>query len=46
MEQNPDLNLFAPQTDEPRPVSPESGELIEIRLLDKIETIQNKAVSR
>ena len=46
MEQNLNADPFGPQSDELRSESPESAELIEIRLLDKIETIENKAVSR
>ncbi|MGW0822235.1 hypothetical protein [Streptomyces sp. NPDC002845] len=46
MEQNVHTGQFDAQTESVETMPTESAEFIEIRLLDKIETIENKAVSR
>ncbi|MFZ4246345.1 hypothetical protein ACOZDF_13625 [Streptomyces griseoincarnatus] len=46
MERNEHVDPFQSQTERAETVPTESSEFIEIRLLDKIETIESKAVAR
>lgn len=46
VERNEHVDPFQSQTERAETVPTESSEFIEIRLLDKIETIESKAVAR